>query len=392
MNGSAPMVRNLTDGKTGEMRIALCGDVMTGRGIDQILPHPGRPELHERYIGSALDYVALAEQASGGEISRHVPSSYLWGDAIDALQRFQPDALVVNLETAVTTADRPELKGINYRMHPANIDCLASLGVDCCVLANNHVLDWGEGGLAETLNVCRQAGIRTAGAGRSRAEAAAPAELSLPDKGRILIFAAALPSSGTLPGYAATSRRPGVMFLEDLSPGRAGEVSEWIGHFRRPDDLVILSLHWGPNWGYDVSEAEMAFAHALAGLGVVDVVHGHSSHHPRAVEIWRSKPILYGCGDFLNDYEGIRGYETYRGDLVLLYLVTMAGPPWGVAALEMVPFRIRKFRLQKAAPEEAEWLRQLMDRECGAFGGRVSLENEVLRLVLPPVGETAGRI
>jgi poly-gamma-glutamate capsule biosynthesis protein CapA/YwtB (metallophosphatase superfamily) len=171
----------------------LCGDVMTGRGIDQILPHPSRPQLYEAYMRSALSYVTLAERVTG-PIRRPVDFPYIWGDALAELNRIQPDVRIVNLETAVTTSEDawPD-KAIHYRMHPANVPCLTAAKIDCCVLANNHVLDWGRRGLLETLAVLHQAGIRTAGAGRNRSEAAAPAVIELPGKGRVLVFACGLP-------------------------------------------------------------------------------------------------------------------------------------------------------------------------------------------------------
>jgi poly-gamma-glutamate synthesis protein (capsule biosynthesis protein) len=100
--------------------IFLCGDVMTGRGIDQILPHPGDPLLHEDYVRSALGYLELAETASGA-IPRPVGFDYIWGDALDELARRRPAARIVNLETAVTARGRPEPKGVNYRMSPADL-------------------------------------------------------------------------------------------------------------------------------------------------------------------------------------------------------------------------------------------------------------------------------
>ena len=67
----------------------------------------------------------------------------------------------------------------------------------------------------------------------------------------------------------------------------------------------------------------MRFAHWLVDGGV-DIVHGHSSHHPRPIEVYRDRLILYGCGDFIDDYEGIEGYEQYRDDLVLMYFATLS--------------------------------------------------------------------
>ena len=74
---------------------------MTGRGIDQVLPYPLKPHLHEPYSKSALDYVELAE-AVHGPISHPVDFPYIWGDALEELRRQAPDLRLVNLETSIT--------------------------------------------------------------------------------------------------------------------------------------------------------------------------------------------------------------------------------------------------------------------------------------------------
>ena len=356
----------------GEVTLMLCGDVMLGRGIDQILPHPGPPVLYEGYVRSALDYVALAERTNG-PIPRAVPFSYVWGAALDELDRRKPDLRIINLETAVTRSDRPELKGINYRMNPANLPCVGAAGIDCCVLANNHVLDWGREGLLETLDAVKQAGIKTAGAGRDQTEAEAPAVFGLPGKGRVLVFGVAHGSSGVPFEWAAGPHHPGVSLIAHVSEGAADDLASRIAREKRRGDIVMLSIHWGRNWGYSISAAERAFAQQLLGSGQVDVIYGHSSHHFKAVEVFHGKPILYGCGDFLNDYEGIGGYEAYRSDLVFMYLVTIAPGDGKLLSLEMVPFCVRNFRLNRVERVDAEWLRRRMDEECRTFGGGVEL-------------------
>jgi poly-gamma-glutamate capsule biosynthesis protein CapA/YwtB (metallophosphatase superfamily) len=127
---------------TESLTLFLCGDVMLGRGIDQILPHPGDPLLRELYVGSAITYVQLAEQVNG-PIPAPVDFGYVWGDALDELRRAAPQARIINLETSVTKSRDYMPKGINYKMNPENVACLTAAGVDCCVLANNHVLDFG---------------------------------------------------------------------------------------------------------------------------------------------------------------------------------------------------------------------------------------------------------
>ena len=352
------------------VRLLLAGDVMLGRGVDQVLPHPGDPAIFEDGAGSALDYVALAERVNGA-IPRPLGFAELWGDAPAALVRHPVDRRIVNLETAVTRRGAPAPKGINYRMTPENLPALDAFAVDAVTLANNHVLDWGEAGLADTLDACADAGLAAAGAGRTCAEAEAPAVLPLADGGRLLVFAAGLPSSGVPARWASGEATAGVAFLPDLSAATRDRFAARIRATRDPRDVVVASLHWGRNWGYTVGDADRAFAHGLIDAGGVDVVFGHSSHHPKAIELHRGKPILYGCGDLLNDYEGIAGMAAYRGDLVLLYRVVLAGPARRCRTLVMLPFRLRRFRLTTPAESDIVWLQRRLDRECRRFGARV---------------------
>jgi poly-gamma-glutamate capsule biosynthesis protein CapA/YwtB (metallophosphatase superfamily) len=354
-------------GRVGLLTLFLAGDVMTGRGIDQILPHPSDPRLFEGYVQDAREYVALAERMNG-PIPRQVEFGYVWGDLLEVLNARGPDARIVNLETSITTSDEPWPKGINYRMHPANITCLTAAGLDCCVLANNHVLDWGRAGLLETLTTLSSAGIRTAGAGADARAAEAPAVVEVPGKGRVLVFAFGSGSSGIPPDWAAGVGRPGVALLDDLSPSTLMAIAARIRAARRPGDVVLVSIHWGGNWGYEVPPEQRTFAHGLIAEAGVDLVHGHSSHHPKAVEVYRGRTILYGCGDFLNDYEGIGGYETYRGDLALAWFPTIAPASGALVRLTMAPFRIRRFRLERASPSDTAWLAEVLTREGERFG------------------------
>jgi poly-gamma-glutamate capsule biosynthesis protein CapA/YwtB (metallophosphatase superfamily) len=353
--------------KLRPVTLFLCGDVMTGRGLDQVLPCPSNPVLHEPYVQSALEYVEMAE-AANGRIPKPVSFSYVWGEAIEDLDRAQPDARIVNLETAVTTHSNYEHKGINYRMHPANVPCLSAAKIGCCVVANNHVLDWGRPGLADTLCELRNAGIKTAGAGSNLAEAMAPAVIEVEDRSRVLVFAAGLADSGIELDWAATESNSGVALLPNLSGKTAGHVTEQVAAVKRPGDIAVLSIHWGGNWGYEIPREHQAFAHALIERAAVDVIHGHSSHHPKGIELHHGKPILYGCGDFLNDYEGISGHEEFRSHLVLGYFLTLDSTSGVLLSLEMVPFEIRRFQLQRASAEDAKWLRNRMARECRPSG------------------------
>lgn len=145
----------------------MAGDVMIGRGIDRVLPHPGDPRLHESFVKDARRYVALAE-AVNGPIQTPLQCKTLWGEALLEWQRIAPDVRLINLETSITTSrDFWPDKGVYYKMHPKNIACLVEAGIDYCSLANNHVLDWGYSGLTETLASLADRKIRFSGAGEN---------------------------------------------------------------------------------------------------------------------------------------------------------------------------------------------------------------------------------
>jgi len=339
---------------------------MLGRGIDQILPQPCNPALHENYVDSALEYVQLAETANG-PIKRPVAPAYVWGTALDELKRAAPDARIINLETSITRSEDFDPKGINYRMSPENADTLVAAHIDCCVLANNHILDWGRTGLFDTLTTLRRLGIKTAGAGRTLEEASAATALPISEKGRVLVFSFASVTSGTPRNWAAAPGTAGINLLTDLSPATVNRTTNRIARERQAGDVIVASIHWGTNWGYKVSDAQRRFAYSMIDDAGVSIVHGHSSHHPKALELYRDRLILYGCGDFLNDYEGIRGYEDYRDDLTLMYFVDIKITSGAVSNIELVPLRIRQFQLVAASATDVEWIQQTLDSESRRF-------------------------
>ena len=360
-------------------RLLLSGDVMLARGIDQILAEPCDPRLYEPSITDARDYVALAEQRSG-PIPRGAPPAYPWGDALAVLAAESPDARIVNLETAITRRGEPDPeKGIHYRVSPENAACLRAAGIQVCALANNHVLDWGHAGLADTLATLDRLGIARAGAGRDRDEALRPAVVPLGEAGRVAVFSVGLSDSGVPARWAAAPERAGVHHLADLGADATRELRRAIEPWRQPGTVVVLSIHWGPNWGFAIPATHRRFAHHVIEDAGVDVVHGHSSHHVKGLEVHDGKLILYGCGDLLTDYEGIRTNPVYRGDLGLMYFATLDAH--GVLVrLEMVPTRMHKLRITQAGPDEARWLATTLARAGEPLGTRVAITGQRLQL------------
>jgi len=359
------------------LRIFLCGDVMTGRGIDQALPHPVNPNLFEPYVRDAREYVALAE-TSNGPIPRPLSFDYIWGDALRELERAEIDLRIANLETAVTSTETPcPEKGIHYRMHPQNIGCLTAAQISACALTNNHVLDWGYDGLSETLKALDAAGIAHAGAGNDSEEAMQPAVLNLPANGRLLLFSFGSRTSGIPQDWRATGVSPGVNLLDDLSEATAARLADEMRVHQRTGDLIIASIHWGRNWGYEIPRDQIVFAHRLIEEGVA-IVHGHSSHHVKAIEVFKRRLILYGCGDFLTDYEGISGYEMFRGDLPLMYLIELDAHSGELIVARLVPMRMRRFKLERASAADARWLHNLLNQLGKQFSTGVTLKDNSL--------------
>jgi poly-gamma-glutamate synthesis protein (capsule biosynthesis protein) len=360
-----------------------CGDVMTGRGVDQVLPCPGDPELREVYIDDARAYVRLAERASG-PVPRPVSFTWPWGDALQVLDAMAPDVRLINLETAVTRqADFAPGKAVHYRMNPRNLPCVSAARPDVCALANNHVLDFGRAGLEETLTALDRAGLAAAGAGRDAAAAWQPAAVPLPGGGRMLVFSCGTASSGIPSHWAAGTARPGVSFLPSLSSTAADALIARAEAARQDGDLVVVSIHWGSNWGYDVPADQVRFAHHLIDGGV-SLIHGHSSHHPRPAEVYRGSLILYGCGDCINDYEGISGYEEFRDELRLLYFASLAPGTGTLQGLRMVPMRARNMRLRHASAADGSWLAATLSRVSREFGSQIEQQPDGTLLLYPP--------
>ena len=356
--------------------IFMCGDVMTGRGIDQVLPHPGDPLIHEPYMKSARGYVEIAEKANG-QIQKPVSFSYIWGDAIKELERVAPDVRIINLETSVTKSnDFWESKEIHYRMHPENIPTIKAAKIDYCSLANNHVLDWEYSGLTETLETLKKANIKSGGAGENLIEAEIPAVIEVEGKGRVIVFSYGAETSGIPFNWAALKDKAGVNLLKDLSDKTVRQIKKKIWKVKKEGDIVVASIHWGGNWGFHIPPEQIEFAHMLIDDAAVDIIHGHSSHHVKGIEVYKDKPIIYGCGDFINDYEGIGSYEDFRDDLTLMYFVSMDLSTGKLVHLQMTPMQIKQFKVNRASRADSLWLRDTLNREGKEFGTRVELNRD----------------
>ncbi|MFP4408738.1 MAG: CapA family protein [Spirochaetaceae bacterium] len=351
------------------LRLFLAGDVMLGRGIDQALEHSCDPLLREPYVTDAREYLRLAESVNGA-LGAPLGPEEPWGEVLQLLKEEGAGHFFVNLETAVTNQGTywPE-KGIHYRMHPENVAVLQAAGVECCSLANNHAMDFDRSGLEETLSNLEAARIQVVGAGYDRGDARKPTFVgaepteqdgsgkSRPGAGPLALVAACFPDSGVPYLWNAEHERSGVFFLEEPGESAAEAI---VDAFREvPEETPrLLSLHWGGNWGYEISEKQRRFARALIESGTVDFIFGHSSHHAKEIELYRDRGIVYGAGDLINDYEGIGGHREYRPELGLLYVVELTRN--ALLRMEAIPFRRRRFRLERVSGKESGFFRRVL--------------------------------
>jgi poly-gamma-glutamate synthesis protein (capsule biosynthesis protein) len=194
-------------------------------------------------------------------------------------------------------------------------------------------------------------------------------------KGRVLVYSLGSTSSGIPSEWGAAEDRPGVNLHENLSEEAAGQVAKQMRQIKRPGDVTIASIHWGGNWGYDIPDEQIQFAHRLVEEGV-DIVHGHSSHHVKTIEVYQDHLILYGCGDFVTDYEGISRPDWFRSDLALMYLAKIHPQDGRLLGARLVPLQSRRFRSTRASTADAMWLGDLLNRVGTPFGTQVKLESD----------------
>jgi poly-gamma-glutamate capsule biosynthesis protein CapA/YwtB (metallophosphatase superfamily) len=318
--------------------LALCGDVMLGRGVNETLDlaHPEAP----------------------------------WGDVLPLLS--SADLRIVNLECALTARKQPwsrTPKVFHFRADPQAVEVLKAARIDACSLANNHTLDFEEQGLLDTLACLEAAGIQYAGAGRDRKEAARPALLA---GGQVALVA----FTDNEPAFSARPDRPGTNYLP---------VSRELEVLRRVEEVlqsareagaqtVVFSNHWGPNMVERPSESFRRFARAVIDRGA-HLYYGHSAHVCQGVEIYRGRPILYDTGDFIDDY----AVDPYlRNDRSFLVFVSLEGG--APVRLELLPVSLPYARVQLARGEERTAILDRMVSLSAEMG--TSLERREDRLVI----------
>jgi len=292
------------------------------------------------------------------EMLKHESPAYPWGDTLPILQA--ADLRICNLECVIANQGAPWIatpKVFHFRSDARNIAVLEAAGIHAVSLANNHTLDFGYDALHEMLTILDAAGIWYAGAGRNLQEAARPALMELQGN-RIGLLA----FTDNEPPWAATPTQSGVYFVPiDLQDARARNLFENIHRAKEAVDFLIVSAHWGPNWGYTPPPEHILFGHALIDAGA-DIVFGHSGHVFRGIEIYHGRPILYCTGDFIDDY-AVDPVE--RNDQSLIFTIEI--DQQRIHRLRLYPITIRHFQARLAQGAEAEAIAIQMQRLCAGL-------------------------
>lgn len=325
---------------TTSVTLALAGDVMLGRVVNR--------EIAERGF------------------------AYPWGDMLSTIRG--ADRFLINLECALTDHtgrwQDGGYKPFYFRANPPVIETLRLAGVDFASLANNHAADFEMTGLLDTVRHLDAAGIAHAGAGADLAAARAPAFVTAAGWRIGVVAFADHPAA-----WAAGPTSPGINYAPiSLAADHFGAVARAVADARRQADLVIFSIHWGPNMRARPTPAFRAFARRVIEAGA-DVFWGHSAHVVQGVELWHGKPILYDTGDFVDDY--VVDPEL-RNDLSGLFLLRVRPPT--IARIDVVPVAIGRCQVNRAHGEDRDRFGERFSALCAELGTDVLAAAESLTI------------
>jgi poly-gamma-glutamate capsule biosynthesis protein CapA/YwtB (metallophosphatase superfamily) len=313
--------------------LALGGDVMIGRLVNEAIDRNGY--------------------------------SYPWGDLLPQIT--QADASIVNLETTLTYSNRIVPKVFNFKATPDKVQTLTAAGITAVALANNHILDFSEEGLEETLLTLQSTGIPYTGAGLNEAEAAKPVYIRKKDYSIGL-----LSFTDNEPGWKAGPQKCGTNYIRIGDSKDQQKVLAAVQHLRREVDLVVVSLHWGPNMRTEPPPLFVDFARQLVKQGA-DIIHGHSAHIFQAVEVYRNKLILYDTGDLVDDYVVD---SVLRNDLSFLFLVELRDRD--LYRLKLIPTAINHCQVNKSQNRNHTWSLNRLQQLSARHATVVTDDGEVL--------------
>lgn len=283
-----------------------------------------------------------------------------WGNILPLLKK--NDFNIINLETTITKSEKRVFKVFNFKLDPNNIQTLFEANISLVNLANNHILDFNEEGLIETLQVLDNKKIKHVGAGQDITQAR---RLEILEKNGIKI--GVIGYTDNEPDWAATSEKAGINYVR---VGQLEKIEHDIKSIRTQVDVLIISIHWGPNKVEHPETALVDFAHKIIDCGA-DLIHGHSAHIFQGIEIYNGKAIIYGAGDFIDDY---MIYPTQHNDHSFLFKAKITKD--GIQQLELIPVYISEMQVNLAKNELAQKILNHMKKLSAEFGTKLEIKDD----------------
>lgn len=312
--------------------IGLAGDVMIGRNVDLVMTRKGY--------------------------------AYPWGNVLPLFKSI--DVNIVNLETTLTRSNHLVNKVFNFRATPDKVNSLCEAHITAVNLANNHILDYSEEGLKETIHALQAAHIQFTGAGLNRSEAAEPVIIN---RNNLCIGLAGFTDNE--PAWEALHNRYGTNYINIANKVHRSRALKIISRLRKQTDLVVVSIHWGPNKNERPAPSFIQFAHDMVNSGA-HIIHGHSAHNFQGIELYKSSLILYDTGDFIDDYV----VDPYlRNDHSFLFIVQARHT--GVTGLQLLPVLINKCQVNIADGSDFRWAIHRIRQLSYEFGTRINDEGVV---------------
>jgi poly-gamma-glutamate synthesis protein (capsule biosynthesis protein) len=313
------------------MKIALVGDVMLGRLVNDVL--------------------------------KKTNPIYPWGNTLSILS--QVDLRICNLECVLSDIGNPwsaTPKIFHFRSDEKNVKTLQVAQIDIVSIANNHVLDYEDDALVRMIDILDSQGILHAGAGKNWQQASKPVLCQVnEEKVGFLAF------TDNEEGWEAKTNQPGIFYLPTtLDDDRVKDLLKSIRNLRQEVDFLIISAHWGPNWGYAPPQEHVCFAHALIDAGA-DLIFGHSGHIFRGIEIYKDRPIIYCAGDFIDDYAVD---EIERNDESFIFVLEK--DPQHPLKLYLYPSYIDNFQANLANSYRKKSILSKMQKLCGDLGTSIT--------------------
>lgn len=323
------MIKSMvTDDK---LTIGFTGDVMLGRTLDKIISEKGY--------------------------------DYPWGNVMPLMKT--TDINIINLETTLTNSNKKVEKTFSFKASPDKIKSLINARITIANLANNHILDYNKDGLLETIKTLDAAAIKHVGAGKNIKEAIAPVIIH---KNSLKVGVLGLTDNER--GWKANSS-PGINYVNIDSEDECAMVLTAIEKLRKRSDIVIVSTHWGPNMCEEPAPAFIHFAHLMSQHGA-HVIHGHSAHILQGIEYYNKSVILYGTGDFVDDY----AIDPYlRNDLSAFFVLVVNRS--GILDLNIVPTRIVEYQVNQARQEDRDWVIRRMQHLSSAFNTQIDENGKI---------------